>query len=64
MDACIGSLILIVTLVSALIFPVIGAALLFEWGFSRWEQKKFSRKRYFTILILALAVRVLFFGMK
>lgn len=64
MGACTGSLILIITLISTLLFPVIGAALLFEWGLSRWEQKKFSRKRCFTILILALAVRLLFFSMK
>ncbi|MGL4540568.1 MAG: hypothetical protein ACRCU0_06305 [Candidatus Rhabdochlamydia sp.] len=62
---CIGaSLLLIITLISALLAPVIGSALLFEWGFSRWEQKKFSRKRCFTLLILALAVRLLIFGVK
>jgi len=49
MEACTGSVILIITLISTLLFPVIGAALLFEWGLSRWEQKKFSRKRCFTI---------------
>lgn len=60
---CIGaSLLLITTLISALLVPVIGSALLFEWGVSRWEQRKFSRNRFFTLLILALAVRLLLFG--
>lgn len=64
MEAFAGSVILIITLISALLFPVIGASLLFEWGLSRWEQKKFSRKRCFTILILALAFRLLILNVK
>lgn len=59
-----ASIILIATLVAMLLFPSVGAAVLFEWGLSRWEKKQFSRKRCFTILILAVAIRLLLFDLK
>lgn len=60
--ACIMVIAAFVGMLGAvLLLPSAGAAVLFEWGLSRWENKQFSRKRCFTLLILALAVRLLLF---
>lgn len=59
MDIFAG-LLMVPVLIGMFLLPSIGAALLLEWGFSRWEHKRFSWNRFLTILILAIGARLLF----
>lgn len=45
--------------ISIMLLPLLIVAIFFEWGFSRWERARFNKHRYFTILILCIAVRLL-----